>query len=496
MNARIPRPLQDMIDPYPSRLLSRLVAVFAMAIALILTTRVLADAHGDLKSSIPKHKSLLSTIPRELRLTFTEAPELALTRIRLFGPQRQPVKLGHLTIADADKATVVAGITEQLSAGTYTVEWEITGEDGHTVDGAFVFSVTPEAVAAASATAPLAASARSVDTVMRHHDSTSMPLSAGRFDSESTGYVIVRFVLYTALLIVIGAVAFQNLVLRLVERRSQVDSVFVPNAATGAAAVGWTAACLLILACLARLVAQSLAVNGAVAAFDASHLGILLGATRWGRAWVVQLASALAAAVGFYLARQHAIPSRARTGWTIATLAAVVLAFTPAFASHAAASPRLRFVAIIADGLHVIGAAGWLGSLLLVLAAGIPAALELVEEHRGNAVADLINAFSPTALAFAGLVVATGLFAAWLHVGGFTALWEAKYGKLLLAKLVVMSVLTLTGAYNWLRVKPTLGTLESAGRIRRSARAEVLVGILILLITAVLVAAPTPLDKM
>jgi putative copper export protein len=58
----------------------------------------------------------------------------------------------------------------------------------------------------------------------------------------------------------------------------------------------------------------------------------------------------------------------------------------------------------------------------------------------------------------------------------------------------VLSAVGLTGAYNWLRVKPTLGEYEGALRIRRSARVELAIGIAVLLITAILVATPTAMD--
>ena len=82
------------------------------------------------------------------------------------------------------------------------------------------------------------------------------------------------------------------------------------------------------------------------------------------------------------------------------------------------------------------------------------------------------------------------MFAAWLHVGSFGALWDCRYGNLLLTKLAVLSVVALTGAYNWHRVKPTLGTSQGAARIRRSPTVDVAVAIVILLITAILVATP------
>ena len=149
---------------------------------------------------------------------------------------------------------------------------------------------------------------------------------------------------------------------------------------------------------------------------------------------------------------------------------------------------------MLADELHVIGVGGWLGSLLLVLVVGLPAAMRLAEDDRGPAVADLINAFSPTALVFAGILGTTGVFAAWLHLGAVSALWQTDYGRTLLIKLVILSLVAGTGAYNWLRVKPTLGTASSATRIRRSARIELVVGAFVIIVTSVLVATPTAMD--
>jgi len=157
-------------------------------------------------------------------------------------------------------------------------------------------------------------------------------------------------------------------------------------------------------------------------------------------------------------------------------------------------APTLWLLAILADGLHIIGASGWLGSLLILLAAGIPAAMRLETDHRGRAVADLVNAFSPTALAFAGLTASAGVFAAWLHLGTIPALWQTDYGKTLLVKIALLAIVMATGAYNFLYVKPRLGKLEGVKSIRRSATIEVAVAAVVLLVTAVLVATPTAMD--
>ena len=180
-------------------------------------------------------------------------------------------------------------------------------------------------------------------------------------------------------------------------------------------------------------------------------------------------------------------------GWWIAGLGAVLLALIPGMSGHAASTPRFAPLPVITDAVHVIGAGGWLGSLLAVLLVGIPVALKLAPLERGPAVAALVNAFSPTALFFAGAVAATGVFAAWLHLGEVPALWESGYGRTLLLKLGVLSVVFGTGAYNWLKVKPALGDEAAAGRLRRSAIVELAVGAVVLAVTAVLVATATPM---
>jgi len=98
------------------------------------------------------------------------------------------------------------------------------------------------------------------------------------------------------------------------------------------------------------------------------------------------------------------------------------------------------------------------------------------------------------AVLFAGIAALTGLFAAWLHIGFSSALWTSDYGRTLLIKLAILSIVLATGAYNWRRVRPSLGDDTGARRMQRSATAELAVGVLVVIVTAVLVATPPPVD--
>lgn len=470
---------------------SRYAAVALAACTAILLATGAAYAHGVLVSSTPASGAHMASAPAELRLTFSEAPEVGVARIQLSDPDGRPVSLGPLAAAGDRRMTLVAPITGPLMEGPYTVAWQVAGADGHPVRGTFRFVIAPGATGLGAPVSGPGNGGRA-DTDATHHDAVSMPASATEFDAESGAYVAVRWLLYAALLAVIGAVAFRTVVLSILRRRSGVDPMQVEGSSLRAARLGFIAAWVLVVAVFARLIAQSVALHGSRGATDLQLVGSMIGATAWGRAWLIQVLASIVVLVGFRLAKQGR--RAAQVGWIVAALAALVLAFTPALASHAAASPRLRTLAMISDGLHVLGAAGWLGSLLVLLVAGIPAALSLAEERRGPAVADLVNAFSPTALAFAGLVSVTGVFAAWLHIGTVAGLWQSDYGQLVLLKLGVLSLVALTGAYNWLRVRPALGGIDGAARIKRSATVEVAVAVVVLVVTAVLVATPTPMD--
>lgn len=448
----------------------------AIGIVAVLLCTSLAYAHGTLRRSVPASGQHLSVAPRALRLTFTEAIELPFARVGLLGPAG-PVELSALSIADSG-TVLIAPITGPLSAGSYTVQWQIAGADGHPVRGEFGFFIAPGAAGLAIAEGAVRADPAT------HHDPATVPQSGG-FSAESPGYAIIRWLSYLAILGVIGAVAFR-LVLSIVRWQGDPAGQLLRSpAARRAAGVGAIMAAASLVLAAARLIAQSVALHGASGAFDPVLVTTMLTRSVWGSGWILQVVASAVAFAGFRMARRQA------AGWAIAVPGALALGMSPALSGHAASVTQYRPLPIIADGMHVIGASGWLGGLLLLLLAGIPVALRL-EGNRAAAVAALVNAFSPTALAFAGLTVATGLFAAWLHLGSLPALWESAYGRTLLLKLGALSGVFATGAYNWLRLKPALGHDVATSRLRRSATVEIVVGALVLAITAVLVASGTP----
>ena len=104
----------------------------------------------------------------------------------------------------------------------------------------------------------------------------------------------------------------------------------------------------------------------------------------------------------------------------------------------------------------------------------------------------MVAAFSPTALAFAAVLGATGALAAWRHLGSWSALASTEYGRVLLLKLALVGLLAGLGAVNWKRVLPRLGLPSATATLRRVARGECAVMVLVFVVTAILVATEMP----
>lgn len=239
---------------------------------------------------------------------------------------------------------------------------------------------------------------------------------------------------------------------------------------------------LLAVALAWRLVQQAAAFADAPGEWT-SQLSLVLSKTTWGIGWMLQGAALLLVAIAAPRAFRPRRPSGTALG--IGTLA---LAITPALSGHAVGAPRLAPLAVAMDALHVVAAGAWLGTLFVLVVAALPAA-RLVSPGVG---ADLLVRFSPLALASAGVVAGSGLFAAWLHLGTVSALWTTDYGLALVRKLMVLAGVAALGAYNWRVVTPRVRATGSLEAMKRSALVELALALALVVLTAVLVATPLP----
>jgi copper transport protein len=463
-------------------------AAAALHCAAPLLHAVPAAAHTRLKASSPAAGATVGDSTREIRLTFTEPVTAAASMLELHLRDRV-VASGELHPAPGDPHVLVFALPASYPPGAYQADWHAAAADGHVVHGTLAFTVVavPHLVFQQGATlgdttsaAEQAAPAAAGDTAMPGDE-------AGDSDAASPLSVAVRWIEFLGLLGMIGAVTFHYLVVRRV-RSAEMEAV-ADRATQGAWLLALAAAALSLVALFARLWLQSVQLFGAESAFDSELLQGLLTGTVWGNGWILQAVATVAFFIGLMGARSKYGRS---VGWMGAAVSALLLAFVPALSGHAAAEEKATAVAIVSDWLHVLGAGVWLGTLSALMLAGLPAAAFAGEGKASAGFARMVGAFSPVALAGAGVAGATGVVNSLFHITAVSQLWSTSYGTMLLLKLALLAVVAGIGFYNWRFVLPSLHESESPARLRRTAALELATGLAVVLVTAILVALPPP----
>lgn len=309
------------------------------------------------------------------------------------------------------------------------------------------------------------------------------------FGVESPGYVAVRLLQYLAFSLLTGSVSAS-----LTWCRDSADGGMLGPGFSRASLTRLlrVALVLLALSLVLRLWAQSHAFDDTTLWPQPEMVVTMLRKTLWGHAWLVE---AVALAVGALVAWTLRSGDGQRGAWAVEAGVVLVSAASFALSGHAASS-ETQPLAVVTDVLHASAAGTWVGGIFVLAMLLLPSSQRMAEPTRGDMLATVVIRFSKVSLIAVSLIVVTGAFAAWLHVGSVSALFDSTYGRTLGVKLLVLTPMLLAGLANWRWITPRLRTdRRAAENLERAVRVELFFGLLVLLLTAILVATPTPLES-
>ena len=438
-----------------------------------------AAAHLQLQSSRPSAGDTVRTPLTEIRVTFTQDVEPRYTSLIILDNAGQELVLGTLApVGEGKTREFVYRLTRPVVVGAFVVRWKTAGADGHVVTGSFHFIVdVADAVSVPSAAG--AQTPQAADDPHDHHTATELePL----YQPGSLPWVLARWINFLGLVLMVGAIVFRLGVVQRTHASLSGDVVASIERRTRTVAI--IAVLLALFGNAARFWLQSGSLHGSDRIWEAALLRAMVLETGWGKAWLAQTTAALGFAIAVRMRTRQPLES-----WIAAAVFAVAAAATPAFAGHAAAVEQMAAVPIANDAVHLIAAAAWLGTLAVLLFAGVPAVIR-TSQHALSDVAVLVRTFSPLALFAAAVAIFTGTVSAFVHIKAIPELWTTPYGQTLSIKLLIVLLTATTGAYNWKVMTPRLGTEGGTRHLRRSALAEVVIAAAVLAVTAVLVALP------
>ncbi|MFJ2033979.1 copper resistance CopC/CopD family protein [Streptosporangium sp. NPDC087985] len=460
---------------------ARLIARLAV-IALLVAGGLVADlvsveatrpayAHAYLLESSPVDGEVLDSPPAEVRLRFNEAVSFSQRSIQLLDMTAKKLAIGVPGHVDGKANTARVSLPTDLAEGTYVLAWRVTSADSHVVSGAFSFSIGHPSALAAPVEQDVSRAVPVVDAVGRALAFLGMALALGG-------------ALFVAVLWPAGRD----------DRRGR--------------RIVWSGFAALTTGTVVVLLVQGPYAAGTslTGVFDPDLLSATLS-TRLGHALLVRLGIVLALGVAFGIAVRHSPPPAGAgtagvgaAGVTrrivlpaVAAAGAVALTLTWTLADHAQTGVQ-TWLAVPATSLHLLAMALWLGGLIpLAACVLIPAGRQ--EPTRAISLEPALPRFSRLAEICFAVIAATGVYLAWRQVGTWGALGGTDFGRLLLGKLVaVLAVVGLAaGARRFVRRRSrgALG-LDAAPsiavrRLRRSVVGEVVLGVAVVSITAVLV---------
>lgn len=287
------------------------------------------------------------------------------------------------------------------------------------------------------------------------------------------GLIAARFVHYAGLALLFGSWAYADF--------GSSDL----RAARRLALLALASALLVLFGAVAVLAATVAGLGGDYSSLSDWELWwTVIKETDFGQIWSIRLGLAV-------LAVALAISWIARRGawtWSAGVLVAGALVISVAWTGHAAVEEGFSGqVHRWADALHLIAAMVWAGVFVPILwMLALPSAAPEASRRLAR--------FHAVGLAAVLTLVGTGVVNSYFLVGMPTALFTTTYGQLLTVKLILFAGMVVLAAANRLKHTPALpqslsasaGLDETAAKLRRSIRGELVLGLLVFAVVALL----------
>ena len=119
----------------------RLVALLWLSAVWLLLSCAPALAHARLVQEEPADGATLAESPDRVELRFSEPVDAEFSPLEVHDSEGERVDEDNARIDPADARILIVDL-EELSEGSYTVEWRATSIDGHVVEGSYGFAVT------------------------------------------------------------------------------------------------------------------------------------------------------------------------------------------------------------------------------------------------------------------------------------------------------------------------------------------------------------------
>lgn len=445
-----------------------------------------ASAHNTLLASDPADGAVVASAPTQLTLLFSKSVPLDTLSIEMIDASGVRSDLSGSEHGPQGDTQVVTPLPS-LPPGAVNLRWRLVGPDGHAITGRISFTIAAPATTAPATTTPPATTPAtgSIDpavSVASTVPPTLAPITAPATTSaddvgfedpwttSSTLRWLLRFSSYVAILTIGGVLTTTAFVWsgawdKWVIRRAVAWSLGVTLFATIAQ--------LLVIASDIKATPPWESIGGVSAAMS----------TDAGVAFAIRIVLVVILAWVIFGTMTATDESR----WTMAVVLLLLLLATWAFAGHSR-SMRWPLIGVPLDVAHHAAAAAWIGGLAIL-------GLVAIKESTIDELITSVNRFAQLAKIAVTVIVITGVLQAFRLVGSPGELFAGNHGRYLVLKVLVLGAMLKVADVNRQRVNRRLQSTSTAsrrvvGNLRRAMGTELVVGVLVVAVTAAMVVSP------
>jgi len=411
-----------------------------------------ATAHSYLAAVDPPLGTIFAESPASIALIFTQGPDTGPSEYFLETVDGELISAFTPEYGGVDNDLVTLNFAEPLADGNYRVAWKaVSTTDGHTTRG-----IVPLAIG--------------VEPVESMSEGIHMEVA-----DPSPLRMIVRWLVFLSMTVLAGSLLFPLIVPQQLTINVQSEKPLLLG--------GFS---ILLIFGFIDVFIQSQEVGASIA-------NVLLE-SQWGLYQLTKYIFVLAVGALVFSGIEGRLSRLA------SQLIAVLVLLAQALTSH---NSSLGLLGTVADWMHLLAAALWLGGLAQLAWIWLPNCAKRSSEDRITLMQTLIPRFSQLALISVILILISGVYTAYQHITSWDALFGSIYGRALLAKAILLIPIIGLAAANRLVMVPkmkqwSVNTLTETelkptlSRFRRLIAFEALVMVAVLFFAGVLTTASPP----
>jgi copper transport protein len=439
------------------KILISLLLVFSLAIPAVFAHPIIVD-------SSPVASSTAQAGTTQVIIHYSEAVDIDYSEIKVLDNNGNQIDNKDTKYFEGESSLVVT--TPPLTDGIYTVTSKVLSKvDGHLVPDVFLFGV-------GNVNVPPPKQKGITESVY-------FPEAGARYPGL-VGQVIVLGSAISSL-VMWGVVGKKNLIRQdMPDLQKLYHSKF--SSITGAGLF------LVFASNILMLIVQTIRL-------ETSASSVLQ--TSFGSVWIVRMAITVVLLAVWFLMENKTMASPKKHGLIVGL--SLVLIGTTTVIGHGAASEQIS--AIIIDYAHNLISSVWIGGVIFFAFILLPTLARLDDDKKERLTLLMIPKFSSMVIIALGVIIISGPTLLWLLEDDLGLLSQSYYGYLIIAKIAIASAMVALGGYNQFRIqrsaekKIETGNISVHKKLKKSLRAEAVLGIILLGVVSLLANSSLPMSQ-